>query len=468
MPTDVDYVATQVVKICDSAFVDVSGRDMWFSRDFTADEFASRRRTIAGSIGEDAHLLLTSAPPVPGDVHVQDALFYYFCGLDTCHSYLLVRGKDAHTTLFLPSRDTMDGELEDKLGFEDAELIKQRLNVDAVLSSEALTAELEAVSTLFTPLVEMEGGGVTRFAANGSARRRAEAYWDQAEPQHKRLVRLLNERFPNITIEDACPLINPMRTIKSPAEIALLREGGRLSAKVMIEGMKATRPGMTETRLQAIAEFVFRDEGHCGLGYGVIAASGRNTWDGHYHRNNATVQDGDVILMDCGPDLRHYSSDIARIWPVSGVFGEWHRRVYGFIVDYHKALLALIRPGAVAADIYASAAATMAQKCKDPASPYGDMTAMLDQMIERAVPYLNHAVGLSVHDAVGPWHGEPLREGTVIVVDPMVWCETEHQYIRVEDTIVVTADGCERLTGDAPIEIDEIEAMMKQPSRFDG
>ena len=96
------------------------------------------------------------------------------------------------------------------------------------------------------------------------------------------------------------------------------------------------------------------------------------------------------------------------------------------------------------------------------------MTAMLDQMIERAVPYLNHAVGLSVHDAVGPWHGEPLREGTVIVVDPMVWCETEHQYIRVEDTIVVTADGCERLTGDAPIEIDEIEAMMKQPSRFDG
>jgi len=68
---------------------------------------------------------------------------------------------------------------------------------------------------------------------------------------------------------------------------------------------------------------------------------------------------------------------------------------------------------------------------------------------------------LSVHDAMNrEWKTQPLREGFVCALDPMVWCKPEHQYIRVEDTIVVTADGCERLTGDAPFEIDQIEALM--------
>ncbi len=164
--------------------------------------------------------------------------------------------------------------------------------------------------------------------------------------------------------------------------------------------------------------------------------------------------------------VRRRPSDIARLWPVNGVFGDWHRQTYGFIVEYHKVLLSLVRPGALADDIYAEAARRMAELCKQPASPFADMLPMLDQMVEKGVRYLNHAVGLSVHDAVGPWQKEPLREGFVCVVDPMVWCKPQHEYIRVEDTIVITADGCERLTGAAPIEISEIEALMQQPSSF--
>jgi len=101
----------------------------------------------------------------------------------------------------------------------------------------------------------------------------------------------------------------------------------------------------------------------------------------------------------------------------------------------------------------------MTALCDDPDCPFADRRPLVDQMIEKGVRYQNHAVGLSVHDAVAKWHEEPLREGFVCVVDPMVWCEPQHEYIRVEDTIVVTADGCERLTGDAPIEIDEVESL---------
>ena len=443
-------------------FNDISGRDLLFTRDFTAQELKARRQTIAGKMGEGAHLLIAGAPPTPGGRPVQDASFYYFCGLETRHSYLLLDGKDAHTTLFLPSRETMAGEDANKLGFEDAELIKQRLQVDAVVASTELTAALSKVRTLYTPFAELEGGGATRFAANGCAKRREEEEWDQAEPRHKRLVRLLNERFPDMEVMDACPLTNDMRTIKSPAEIEVLRQAGQLSANVMIESMKITRPGVTENRLNAMAEYIFRDQGHCGVYGGVIAAGGKRTWDGHYNFNNATLRDGDVVLMDCGPDLRHYTSDIARFWPVNGTYSEWHRGVYGFIVEYHKTLLSLIRPGALAADIYTEAARIMASKCKDPASPFGDQTPLLNQMVEKNVSYLNHGVGMSMHDATGPWRDRPLKAGIVCVVDPMVWCEPQHEYIRVEDTIVITEDGCDRLTGAAPFEIADIEAVMAQ------
>jgi Xaa-Pro aminopeptidase len=445
---------------------DISGRDLLFSRDFTAEEFASRRRRIAGAIGKEAYLLIAGAPLVPGPRAVQDANFYYFCGLESVHSHLLVAGKDGHSTLFLPSREKMDGDASDKLGFEDAELIRQRLGVDAVRPSGELTAALSSVKVLYTPHAEVEGGGASRFEANGCAKRREEEEWDQAEPMLKRRLRLLRERFPSLDIVDAGPLIYGMRTIKSPAEIDVLRQAGQLSARVMIESMKATRPGVTENHLQAIAEYIFRDQGHCGVAYSTIAASGPRIWNGHYSFNNFTLRDGEVVLMDSGPDLRHYSSDIARIWPVNGTFGDWHRQVYGFIVEYHKTLLSLIRPGAMVADIYDEAARRMTTLCNRQGSPFGGMTPLLDQMIKRGVGYLNHGVGLSTHDSIGPWRDRPLEVGFVCVVDPMVWCEPERQYIRVEDTIVVTADGCERLTGDAPIEIAEIEALMRQPSFF--
>lgn len=446
---------------------DISGRDLLFSRDFTAGEFESRRRQIAQAIGAGACLLVPSAPPVPGDVPVQDAVFYYFCGLETCHAYLLVEGGSGRSTVFLPSRDAMEGLPEDKLGFEDADLIKQRLSVAAVVSSAELATALGGAKVIFTPHAEVEGGGATRFGANGCANRRENEPWDQAEPRHKRFIRLLRERHPGVGVEDACPLVNRMRTIKSPAEIAVLRQAGALAAAAVTEGMKATRPGMNENRLQAIAEYVLRDRGHCGLGYGVIAAGGKRTWNGHYHFNNATLREDEIVLMDCGPDLRHYSSDMARMWPANGVFGAWHRRVYGFIVEYHKALLSLVRPGILPADVYAEAAARMARLCSDRSAPYADMKPVFDGMVAAGVRYLNHGVGLSVHDAIdGAWRNEPLREGFVCALDPMAWCEPQHEYIRVEDTIVVTADGCERLTGGTPFEIDEVEALMRTGSRF--
>jgi Xaa-Pro aminopeptidase len=437
-----------------------------FTSDFTAGELKGRRRTIALMIGKGAHLLIASAPPPPNEIAVQDANFYYLSGMETCNCFLLVEGGSGHSTLFMPSRETMSGDPEDRLGFEDAGLIKKRMMFDSVKSSAQLTAALSKAKVLYTLFAEVEGNGATIFQANGCAKRQEEFEWDKAEPRHKRLIRLLNERIPGIEVRDALPLFKQMRMIKSAAEIKIMRQAGQISAAVMIESMKATKPGLNENRLQAIAEYIFRDRGHCGSGYPIIAASGPRIWNGHYHLNNYTLKKGEVVLMDCGPDLRHYTSDIARVWPVSGVFGKWHRQVCGLILEYHKKLISLIRPGILPAAIYTEAARHMTELCSKPKSKFRGMKPLLDQMIKKDVRYLNHSVGLSVHDICAKWQDEPMKEGFVCVVDPMVWCEPQRQYIRVEDTVVVTAKGCERLTGAAPIELDEIERVMKQPSLF--
>lgn len=455
----------EVLERCRKSFLDLSEQDRLFSRDFTPEEFSARRKTLAGHIGGQAQILIPGGPANVSHRPGQDATFYYFTGFEVLQTYLLIDGEGGRSTLFLPSRDAMDGEPGDKLGFEEADMIRKRLLVDAVKPLSEMSAALSGIRTLYVPFAELEAAGITWFLAKGGAAKREAEEWDGAEPRHKRLIRKLGERFPGMVVEDASSIIGLMRRIKSPAEIEVLRQAGHLSALIMIESMKATRPGMCESQLEAIARYVYAAYGNCDLGYGVIAAGGKRIVNGHYHFNDSTLKDGEVVLMDCGPDLRHYSSDIARIWPVNGRYSDWHRRIYGFIVAYHKVLISLIKPGISAPDAYAEAAAIMRRDYVATFFPGGDMDEELERMLALGKPY-NHCVGLSVHDFVGPWRENTIEEGMVFVVDPMAMFRERSQYIRVEDTIVVTRDGCERLTGAAPIELDEVEALMTQPSGF--
>jgi Xaa-Pro aminopeptidase len=455
----------EVLGRCKNVFADASGQDRLFSRDFTKEEFSDRRKALAKRIGKDASVLIQGAPAQPGHLASQDATFYYLTGLNVFQSYLLIDGKDGRSTVFLPTRDAIDGDSGDKVGFEEADMVRERLLFDEVKPADQLTASLAGIETLYLPFAELEGGGVTRFLAKGCAGQREKEEWDGVEPRHKAILRKLNDLFPSMKVEDVSEHIGRLRRIKSAAEIEVLRQAGHLSALIMNESMKITRPGLCESHLEAVAKYIYSAYGNCDLGYGVIGASGKRIVNGHYHFNNATMKDGEVVLMDCGPDLRHYSSDIARIWPVNGAYSKWHRQIYGIIVDYHKVLITLIKPGIMAQDAYKEARAIVRRDYVDKYFPNGDMPEPIDSMLTKGGPY-NHCVGLSVHDFVGPWREEVIEENMVFVVDPMAMFPDKQQYIRVEDTVVVTSDGCERLTGASPIELDEVEEMMKQPSEL--
>ena len=211
-----------------------------------------------------------------------------------------------------------------------------------------------------------------------------------------------------------------------------------------------------------MADYVFSTLGAQGPGYRAIVASGANIWNPHYFRNNCRLQDGDLVLMDYAPDVGYYTSDIGRMWPVSGRYSPLQRELYGFMVEYHKTLLELIRPGVSADQIHSEAAARMA--------PLVESTRWSKPIYEQAARntltytgHLSHGVGMAVHD-VGDYRAEPLAPGVVFALDPQMWVPEEQLYIRVEDTVAVTESGVEILTAAAPLELDDVEAHMRTPS----
>ena len=437
-----------------------TGTGSMLRADFPPEEFAARRARILDAIGPKAHAILQGAPPVRGfDIFRQTNEFYYCSGVEVPQAYLLLSGADRTATLYLPHRPEKAGAEGATLGAEDADLIKRMTGLDAVCGPETLAEHLRMVSVLYVPHAPAEGALASRYEVAHADRLVADDPWDGQLPRQHRLIGLVRARRPGIEIRDLTPTLDALRSVKSLREIALLREAGRLAAMAVTEAMRATRPGVVEFQLGAIAQYVYLAHGARGDGYRAIIASGGNAWHAHYFCNNAAMQDGDLVLMDAAPDYGYYTSDIGRMWPVGGTYAPWQRELYGFMVEYHKVLLARIRPGVMADQVLAEAAAEMAKVVARTTFSKPAYESAARRTLEFK-GHLSHPVGMAVHD-VGNYQAQPLQPGVVFAVDPQMWVPEEKLYIRVEDTIAVTDSGIENFTRAAPLELDDVEAAMR-------
>jgi Xaa-Pro aminopeptidase len=251
-----------------------------------------------------------------------------------------------------------------------------------------------------------------------------------------------------------------MRFIKSPPELDVMRRAGKLTAMAVCEAMRSTVAGLLEGQIAAVADYVFHVNGASGGGYRPIVACGDNIWNMHYYRNNCRVVRGDLVIMDYAPDCWCYTSDIGRMWPVSGSYEPWQRELYGFVVSYHQLLLELIAPGKTCAEICQVAANRLLptlDKMRWTKTEFADAARTL-LLSEKQ---FTHTVGMAVHDG-GHYKDEPLPPGLVFALDPQLWVPSERLYIRIEDTVVVTESGVENLTSDCPHELDEVERLMTE------
>ncbi len=430
-------------------------------------ELAGRRRSLLDGLPEDALALVRGARPGTGSRRFRQSNdFWYLSALETPGAYLLLDARTRQTTLYLPHRDPLrersDGPSP---AAEDADAIRAATAVDRVVGIDRLPLELGASlfrskRPVYTPLAPAETETVSRDSALAAAAWSASDPFDDSPVVEGALAAALTRRFPQAEVRDLSPLLDRARLIKSAHELELMRRAARICGEAVLEAIRSTEPGVYEHELEAVADFVYRQRGARGPGYSAIVAGGPNAWHGHYSANDAVLADGDLVLMDYAPDFAYYTSDIGRMWPVNGRYSDLQRELYGFVVAYHGELLARIRPGATPEEILTGAADAMRARLAElGASKPRYRTAFEDAFVFAG--HLSHPVGMAVHD-VGDYRGRPLEPGLVFSVDPMIWVPDERLYVRVEDTVAVTEDGVENLTGFVPLALDDVEALMRE------
>ena len=432
-----------------------------YQTDFTPEEFRIRRNKLCEAMESNAFALLQGAPgPKGSDTFYQYKDFYYLCGIETPRAYLLIEGRNGHTTAFLPHESQVEKQSTKLVAcVENAELVCKQSGVDAVRGWEDMGQYLNRTGVVYIPFEDGEIRTVNRHHAISWGIKQSADPWDTRLTRAVQFMETVRRQFPKIQMRNLSPLMDEMRLIKSPKEVDLLRIAGRLTAKGVIEAIRSTRPGAMEYQLDAVMLYHYLAGGAKDRGYHAIIAGGENAFYGHYCENDCQLNDGDIVLVDCAPDYHYYTSDIGRMWPVNGIYSKAQRTIYGFVVEYHKVLLNLIRPGRMVADIHREAAEKMSEVLQN-----WDFATPAHREAARAMfdfrGHISHCVGLTVHDG-GLHYSRLLEPGMVFTVDPQFQLPEEKLYYRVEDTIVITNDGIENFTAEAPLEIDDVEVMMK-------
>jgi Xaa-Pro aminopeptidase len=434
--------------------------------DFPPEEFRARWEAVFDRIGADAVAVVQGAPLADGfELPRQSNTFYYLTGVETPGAALMLDGRTRQATLYLPPRNERLERSEGKvLSAEDAELGRRLTGADQVKS----TAEMgpawpagDAKVELYAETAPAEGHAQSRYELKAAATAIAADPWDGRLPRETRFVELLRLRNPRATIRDLTPILDELRSVKSPREVALVRRASQIAGLAVLEAMRSTRPGGWEYQLEAAARYAFAANGARLDGYRAITASGTaNIWNGHYYRNDALLRDGDLVLMDYAPDYHYYVSDIGRMWPVSGRYAPWQRELLQFVLEWRNAVLPRIRPGATVEAILDEARAAMAPVVARTRFSKAVYEAAARKMLETGGGVFSHPVGMSVHD-VGGYKQAPLKAGQVIAIDPQLWVPEETLYIRYEDTVAVTETGVENFTAFLPSELDAIEAVVR-------
>ena len=441
----------------------------YYQTDFSIVDFQERRSQIFEVIGNNSIALIQGAASIAGfKVFRQTNTFYYLCGLEAEHAYLLLNGKTKTSTIYLPNRDKARESSQGKiLSAEDVDLVKKLTGVERVRGYGSLANDLVGTGLinrgapyLYTPLSPAETGNDSRDEILHGQARAASDPWDSQSTREARFKKLIMERFPQFEIRDLSPILDAMRLIKSPKEIEIIRNATEIAGLAIMEAMRSTSPGVYEYQLDAAAKYIFYLHGAQGDGYPSIIGGGTNAYMGHYFHKRDVLKDGDLVLMDYAPDYHYYTSDVTRIWPVNGKFNKKQAALYKFIVAYRDALFRYIKPGITSNEVLNNAAVHMKEYLigKSFVKP-AHLKAVQNGLTFRG--HFQHPVGMAVHD-VGRVHGVTLREGMVFTIDPMIWIPEERHYIRIEDVAVVTKTGVENLSDFVPSKIEDVERTIKE------
>ncbi|ROW03086.1 hypothetical protein VMCG_05780 [Cytospora schulzeri] len=425
----------------------------------TAQEYHDRRAALAQSLPRDAVAILQSADIKwrSGAVFFpfrQESNFLYLTGFSEPESLAVIQktGDNPGDFLFHLYVRSKDPGAEQWSGpWSGVQAALDVFNADHAgdikKAAEALGPVLKGASRIYT---DMDIGN----GSNGSGSR---TMWGD-------LV-LTTAKENKVAIDRLQPVVNQLRIIKSPAEVANMRHAGRVSGRAITDAMR--RHWTREKDLQSFLEYNFRNDGCDGPAYVPVVAGGPRANMIHYVHNTAELDPDTFVLVDAGGEYGTYITDITRTWPVSGRFTPAQRDLYEAVLRVQRHGVSLCRAnnnnGGMTLDGVHRATE---HALRNELSRLGfDMSG---NNLETLFPHhVGHYVGLDVHDCPGYGRGVPLRKGHCVTVEPGVYVPDDDRWpvhfrgmgIRIEDSVCVDDEGPLVLTTEAVKEVVDIEAL---------
>jgi len=413
-----------------------------------------RRAALRAALGEG--VLVVRGMPDTRDYLTfrQDKNFWWLTGVESPNVAFAMDLDSGREVLLVarPSsfRERWEGEIWDS----DDEWVSELTGIQ----------EVRAVDDLLDVVAELLGDNPERtlYTNLGASITLADAYdragpFDQRQAQDPLDGRVsrelafaghLEERFGR-KVEDCYSAIVELRISKAPEEVAALRRAARSGALALREAMRSCRPGLGEWELDALLSWVQQRHGADGPAYAAIVGSGPNSLVLHYNFSARRMREGELVLIDFGPEVDHYTTDITRTFPVNGKFSSRQAELYDVVLEAQLAGIAAAKPGATISDVELA--------CRDVILAH-DMQSL---MRHGAV----HYVGMEVHDPGS--RRRPFEVGTCFTVEPGLYEVETNIGIRIEDVVVITEDGSEVISDLVPKDREAIEALMAEQGVLD-
>ncbi|MFD2161728.1 aminopeptidase P family protein [Paradesertivirga mongoliensis] len=287
-------------------------------------------------------------------------------------------------------------------------------------------------------------------------------FGNEASYRDLRFINQLKEKYPLHEYHRAAPIMRDLRVIKSEAEVELTNIACRITGDAFRRVLRFVRPGVKEYEIEAEIIHEFIKQGATGHAYSPIIASGANANILHYNDNNQVCKDGDVILFDFAAEYANYNADLSRSIPVNGKFTKRQKDVYKAVLHVMKEAKKMLVPGTIWNEYHDEVGKIMT----DQLIGLGLLSKFDVERQNLAMPLYkkyfmhgtSHHLGLDVHDFASRY--KPFEAGNLLTCEPGIYIREEGLGIRLENDILITADGNIDLMADIPIEAEEIEEIM--------
>ena len=285
----------------------------------------------------------------------------------------------------------------------------------------------------------------------------------ETETREARFVKWWKENYPAHQVAKSNPILQRIRSIKEPEELALLQTACDITEKGFRRILNFVRPNVMEYEVEAEFAHEFIKNRSKGFAYTPIIASGKSANVLHYIENNLPCKTGDLLLLDVGAEYANYSSDMTRTIPVSGRFNDRQKAVYNAVLKVKNEATKMLVPGTLWKQYHVEVGKIMTSELlglglldkADIQNETDDKPAYKKYFMHGT----SHHLGMDTHD-YGLLH-EPMKANMVFTVEPGIYIPAEGFGIRLEDDLVIQETGAPfNLMRNIPIEVEEIESLM--------